>query len=95
MRLSKRLARKRTASGALPPVSTLLRQAKVLRERFPDDRKVTAICDAFETVTKEMLDAGYVLRSGGGEATKPVPLHETMRPYAAQWEKPPPEKPGE
>jgi len=60
--------------AALPPVRQLLREAKILRERFPHGRKVIAVCDAFEETTAEMIADGYVLRSGGGEATKPRPM---------------------
>jgi hypothetical protein len=79
--------------AALPPVRELLREAQILRETFPDDPKVIAICNAFEQTTAEKIADGYVLREGGGAATKPVPLPKELRPYAAQWEKPPPEKP--
>jgi len=40
---------------------------------------------------QRLIDSGWTERRGGGERTKPAPLHETMRPYAAQWKKPPPE----
>jgi hypothetical protein len=79
----------------LPPVRELLREARILRERFPHDRKVTAICDAFEETTKEMLDAGYTLRSGGGEKIRPMELPPELEPYRAQWARTPPENPGE
>jgi hypothetical protein len=92
MRLSKRLARKRTGRVTLPPVDQLLHKARSLRLAHPDDAGVAALCIAFEETTRELLAAGYTLRPGGGEKTRPIPLQKELRPYEAQWEKPPPEK---
>ena len=59
--------------AALPPVRELLREAQILRETFPDDPDVTAICNAFEQTTAEMIADGYTLREGGPEP-KRAPL---------------------
>jgi hypothetical protein len=52
---------------ALPPVSELRAQAKILREVAGDDPHVIAVCDAFEAVD------GY-LRVGGPDEPKRAPL---------------------
>ena len=66
-------------------------KAAKLREVAGDDPQAVAVADAFLAVD-EMIAAGYTLREGGGERTKPVPLPKELQPYAAQWAKPPPER---
>jgi hypothetical protein len=65
LRLSQRLARKRTRRAALPPASELRREARILRQAF----RVIAVCDAFDAVD-EMLNAGYTLREYDGPKTR-------------------------
>jgi hypothetical protein len=74
----------------VPPAAELGRQAKILREIAGDDPRVVALVDVFEAVD-EMINQGWIERRGGGEKTQPVPLPKELRPYAAQWEKEPPE----
>ena len=81
-RLCRRLARKRTRRVAVPPISELRREAKLLREAAPDNPRVRKLCDAFE----EVANADGYTRVGGGEATKPRPLHPL-------WKREPPEIP--
>jgi hypothetical protein len=76
---------------ALPPRQQLIKEAHILREAFPHDRKVQAITDAFLSVDEVLFGDGCTVRHGGGEKTKPVPLPKELRPYAAQWAKTPPE----
>ena len=93
----KRIVRKvNNNKRGLPPITEIRRQARVLRQRFPNDHDVIATVNAFEAVDKmveEMIADGHTVREGGGAATKPMPPPKHLQPYAAQWEKPPPEKP--
>jgi hypothetical protein len=74
--------------SALPPRDQLRAEAKILRES--GDPKAVAVANAFLAVD-EIIPDGWIVREGGGAATKPVPLPKELRPYAAQWEKTPPE----
>jgi len=74
MRLSQKLKRTGKRRIAVPSNETLKREAARLRKAFPDNPTVTAICNDLAEITD-----GWVERRGGGEATKPVPLHETLR----------------
>jgi hypothetical protein len=73
---------------ALPPREQLIKEAHILKQAFPHDAKVRAITDAFLSVDDMLFGDGQTARHGGGEKTKPVPPHETMR---GLWKKPPPE----
>jgi hypothetical protein len=97
--LAQRLARnkfrpalKARAANDTPPgdaTTAKLRTAvQQLRQTAHGDATTLAICSEAE----RLIDSGWIERRGGGERTKPVPLPKELKPYAAQWEKPPPER---
>jgi hypothetical protein len=99
MRLSKQLARNRFRQAPKPraasnnPPAQAVRTAKLrtavrqLRQTARGDPDIVAVCDE----AQKLIDSGWVERKGGGERTRPLPLPKELRPYAAQWKKPPPE----
>jgi hypothetical protein len=88
--MSRRSRLARTAKRTvLPPRQQLRAEAEIIREN--SNPKAVAVANAYLALDAEMLTAGYVLREGGGEATKPLPLPKELQPYERQWRKPPPE----
>jgi hypothetical protein len=91
-RLARRLARKHRVTDNKPPAQAL-RTAKLrravgqLRNTARGDPATLEICDEAE----KLIASGWTERKGGGERTKAIPLPKELRPYAAQWKKPPPE----
>jgi hypothetical protein len=85
------MRRLRLARRPAPPLKTgrLKRAVRQLRETARGDPATIEICNE----AQRLIDAGWVERRGGGERTKPVPLPKELRPYEAQWKKPPPETP--
>jgi hypothetical protein len=75
--------------AALPPLSEVRRQARILRETFPDDPHVQHLVKCFEETDKLIFSDGCTVRKGGGEAT------ESRRwPLLPEWGgKEPPERP--
>jgi hypothetical protein len=89
----RRLARKYRAVSNDPPAQAV-RTAKLrtavrqLRRTARGDPDIVAICDD----AQKLIDSGWTVRRGpDSAASKPRPLPPELRPYAAQWKKPPPE----
>jgi hypothetical protein len=73
-----------------PDTRRLRSAVRKLRETAHGDPAVQEIIDGAD----KLIKSGWVERKGGGEQIKPLPLPKELRPYQAQWKKPPPEAPG-
>jgi hypothetical protein len=74
MRLSKRIVRK--PGGALPSRRRLLKEARILRQRHPNDPKINAVIDAFISVDNAIFGDDGTVRRGGPDEPRRAPLHE-------------------
>jgi hypothetical protein len=77
----------------LPPRQQLIKEAHILRKS--GNPKALALANAFLSVDEMIFGGSGTVRTGGGAATKPIPLPKELEPYREQWKRPPPENPGE
>jgi hypothetical protein len=80
MRLSQRLKRTGKRRVTVPPVTEPERE-----------RKISDLAEQAKDLREQIEATGGFVREGGGEKTRPVPLHETLRGVGLWGKKPPPE----